>query len=116
MTSIRLQGRFAHFAAMVLSSWRAADLIIQTAIPVKQLVPVIPRRRIKIQIILIQGKNPQDSEDEDDEFHKKEDEGEDEVSEDENGSASDWDASPLGSNQLFTGLNLYSLIPIYCIH
>ncbi len=36
-------------------------------------------------------------------------------SEDENGSASDTDASLLGGNYLFAGLIFYSLIPISCI-
>ncbi len=45
-----------------------------------------------------------------------EEEGEDEESGNENGSASDTDASLLGGNLLFAGLILYSLIPIYSIH
>ncbi len=42
--------------------------------------------------------------------------GEDEESEDKNGSALDMDTSLLGDNYLFAGLILYSSILIYCIH
>ncbi len=56
----------------------------------------------------------QDSEDQDDKRNKEEDE--DKESGDENGSALDTDTSLLGGDDLFAGLILFSLIPIYCIH
>jgi hypothetical protein len=57
------------------------------------------------------------SEDQDDECNmEEEDGGEDKESEDENCSASGTDASLLDGKHLFSGLILYSLIPIYCPH
>ncbi len=96
---------------MVLSSWSAADLNIYIRKAMSACNTEEEDQDSDYPDLVL------DSENEDDERNKEEgDKGEAKEFEDENGSASYKDASLLSGNCLFTGLILYSLIPIYCIH